>query len=72
MNVQVLGLRVAGTIFGLVAFAQLLRLVTRTEVLVAGHPVPFWASGLAVIFSGGLSLWLWRLSSIRTPTGHIQ
>ncbi len=72
MSVQALGLRVAGTIFGLVAVAQLLRLMTRTEVLVGGYPIPLWASAPAVIFAGGLSLWLWKLSSIRTPPGSTR
>jgi energy-coupling factor transporter transmembrane protein EcfT len=63
MNSQILGLRVAGTIFGLICLAQLLRLVTRVEVLVAGHQVPLWPSAIAVVIAGGLSVWLWRLSA---------
>jgi hypothetical protein len=66
MNSQILGLRVAGVIFGLMCLAQLLRLVIRPEVLVAGHQVPLWPSGLALVILGGLSLWMWKLS--RTPT----
>jgi hypothetical protein len=56
MNSPSLGLRVAGTVFGLMALAQLLRLVMRPEVLVAGHPLPLWPSGLAFVILGGLSL----------------
>jgi hypothetical protein len=66
MNSQILGLRLAGVIFGLMCLAQLLRLVIRPEVLVAGHQVPLWPSGLALVILGGLSLWMWKLS--RTPT----
>ena len=66
MSSQILGLRVAGTVFGLMCLAQLLRLVTRAEVLVAGHQMPLWPSALAVVIAGGLSLWLWKLS--RTTT----
>jgi hypothetical protein len=40
MNSQVLGLRVASIIFGLMSLAQLLRLVIQPEVLVAGHQMP--------------------------------
>ena len=40
MNSQILGLKVAGVIFGLMCLAQLLRLVIRPAVLVAGHHVP--------------------------------
>lgn len=66
MNSQIQGLRVAGIIFGLMCLAQLLRLVIRPEVLVAGHQVPVWPSGLALLILGGLSLWMWKLSRTRT------
>jgi len=62
MNSSILGLRVAGLIFGLMFLAQLLRLVTNLEVLIAGHHVPFWPSGVALVILGGMSLWMWRLS----------
>jgi hypothetical protein len=65
MNSQILGLKVAGAIFGLMCLAQLLRLVMRPEVLVAGHEIALWPSGLASVIFGGLSLWMWKLS--RTP-----
>jgi hypothetical protein len=44
MNSQVLGLRVASIIFGLMSLAQLLRLVIQPEVLVAGHQMPYWVA----------------------------
>ena len=44
MNSQILGLRVASIIFGLMSLAQLLRLVIQPEVLVAGHRMPLWPS----------------------------
>ena len=62
MNSQILGLRVAGVIFGLMCLAQLLRLAMNPEVLVAGHQVPLWPSGLALVVLGGMSLWMWKLS----------
>ena len=40
MNSQVTGLRVASVIFGLIAIPQLVRLVIRPEVLVAGYQLP--------------------------------
>lgn len=46
MNSQVLGLRVASIIFGLVSLAQLLRLLIRPEVRVAGYELPLWPSAL--------------------------
>ena len=62
MNSQSVGLRVAGTIFGLMCLAQLARLILRPEVLVAGHLVPLWPSALTFVFLGSLSGWLWRLA----------
>ena len=62
MTSQILGLRVAGTIFGVMSLAQLLRLVTQAEVFVAGIQIPSWISLLAMVAAGGLSLWLWKLS----------
>ena len=63
MNSQiVLGLRVAAAIFGLVCLGQLLRLISRAEVVVAGTHVPLWASAVAVVISGAMSFWLWKLS----------
>jgi hypothetical protein len=47
MNSQIARLRVASVVFGLMAIAQLVRLVMRPEVLVAGHPMPLWPSALA-------------------------
>ena len=63
MNSQTVGLRVAGTIFGLMCLAQLLRIVTRFEVLVAGHQMPLWPSAFGLVIAGGLSLWMWKLSN---------
>lgn len=58
MNSRVVGLRAAGTVFGLMCLGQLLRLVTRAEVLLAGHQVPLWLSAFAFVILGGLSLWM--------------
>jgi hypothetical protein len=63
---QITGLRVASVVFGLMAIAQLARILIRPEVLVAGHSMPLWPSVLAFIILGGLSFWLWKLT--RTPT----
>jgi hypothetical protein len=65
MNSQTTGLRVASILFGLMAIAQLGRLLIRPEVLVAGYVMPLWPSALAFIILGGLSLWMWKLA--RTP-----
>jgi hypothetical protein len=62
MNSRILGMRIAGTVFGLVCLAQLLRLVLQVEVIVGGHRVQFWPSAVALVITGSLSLWLWKLS----------
>ena len=62
MNSQITGLRVAGTIFALVCLAQAVRLLTRAEIDIQGHPVPLWPSAVAIVISGALSLWMWKLS----------
>lgn len=62
MNSQIIGLRVAGAVFGLLCTGQLLRLLIRPEVLIAGHRLPLWPSALAFLVMGSLSFWMWRLS----------
>ncbi|TBR19158.1 hypothetical protein EPO15_14530 [bacterium] len=63
MKSPAFGLRVAGVIFGLMAAAQLARLLIRPQVLVAGHEMPLWPSGVAFVFMTALCLWLWRLGN---------
>jgi len=48
------------------AIAQLLRIVIRPEVIVAGHLMPLWPSAVAFIILGALSLWMWKLA--RSPS----
>jgi hypothetical protein len=62
MNSQITGLRVASVVFGLIAIPQLVRLVIRPEVLVAGYSMPMWPSVLALIILGGLSISMWKLA----------
>lgn len=62
MRSQITGLRVASIVFGLIAIAQLARLVMRPEVLVGGSPMPLWPSALAFIILGALSFWMWNLT----------
>ena len=54
----------ASGVFGVMAVAQLVRLVIRPEVLVAGHSMPLWPSVLAFIVLSGLSLWMWKLTRV--------
>jgi len=64
MKSQLVGLRVASGLFGLMTLAQVMRLVIRPEVLVAGHLMPLWPSALAVVILGSLCIWLWKLSAL--------
>lgn len=67
MNSTIMGLRVAGTVFGIVCVGQLLRVLTRVEVVVAGHVLPVWLSAVACVVTGGLSLWMWKLPARGRP-----
>ena len=72
MNSPVIGLRVAGAIFGLACLGQLLRLLMQLEIVVAGHHVPLWLSAVAVVLAGALCFWLLKLSLPCKPEGHID
>lgn len=52
------GLWTSGVLFGLMGLAQLARLVIRPEVVVGGHHVPLWPSGLALAILAGMSVWM--------------
>lgn len=67
MNTQIFGLRVAGTLAGLIALAQFARLLARVTIVVEGITVPLWPSAIAVLVAGGLAWWFWRLSLPATP-----
>lgn len=68
MNSPQCGLRVAGTIFGLMCLAHLMRIVMRFQVMLGSHPIPLWLNGVGFIVTGLLAFWLWRLSlSAGTP-----
>jgi len=72
MNSPVIALRVAGALFGLACLGQLLRLLMQLEIVVAGHHVPLWPSGLAVVLAGALCFWLLKLSMPHKPEGHVD
>ena len=54
---------VSGTFLGLLTLVQLLRLLLRWPVQVAGVDIPLWFSGIAVIIVGSLSIWAFRTAS---------
>jgi len=69
MNSTALGLRVAGTIFGLVCIVQLIRLFSGVAVVVAGYEIPRWASAFVALITGALCVWLWKLGWPHSPHG---
>jgi len=64
MKSQIVGLRVASAIFGLITVAQMVRLVIQPEVLVNEYRMPLWPSALAVVILGSMCIWLWKLSAL--------
>jgi len=66
MKSQQTGLRVASLVFGLVCLAHIWRvLMSHFTVQIGSHQIPLWGSWVAVVVAGGLSIWMWRLSSAR-------
>lgn len=54
---------VSGVFFGLLATAQLVRLLFRWPVQVASVSVPLWVSALAVVIAGALAVWAFRTAA---------
>jgi len=50
---------VTAIVLGLIALAQLLRVIFQLEVTVQGFDVTRWVSGLAFVVFGFLASWLW-------------
>ena len=50
----------AAVVFGLVALAQLLRLVLAWPVIVNGIGIPLWPSAIACLAAAGLAVMVWR------------
>jgi len=57
---------VSGTIFALVAVAQLTRALLGLPVQIGGFAIPIWCSFVAFLFTGGLALWALRASRSAT------
>ena len=53
-----IALNVAGIIFLLVALIHLVRLLTRFEVTLRGNPMPLSASGIALVVTAALAVWM--------------
>jgi len=53
---------VTGIFLALVTCVQLLRLILRWPVTVAGISIPLWASVVAALIAGSLAVWAFRAS----------
>ena len=62
MNSNKYALRIAGTIFGIVAFLHLLRIITNTTVLIGNWSMPLWFNWIGLVATGFLCGWLWSIS----------
>ena len=51
---------IAALLLAIVALVHLYRLLRPFEIVVAGHAIPQWASGLGLVVAGALALGLWR------------
>jgi len=62
MKSRVIIMRLAGTIFGMVAILHLLRILLGTEVIIDGLLLPFWVNWMGFFGTGVLSAGLWYFS----------
>jgi len=51
---------ISGSIFAIVAFAHLLRIIDGWEVIVNGQAVPMTISYMAIVATGLLAVWAFR------------
>ena len=52
---------VSGLFLILLASVQILRLILRWPVMVAGVEIPLWASAIAALIAGSLAIWAFRV-----------
>ena len=55
-------LMVAGIVFGIVALMHLLRLIYKSEVMIAGRIIPMWVSIAGFVIPLILSIWMFMAS----------
>jgi hypothetical protein len=60
--------RVSGTVFAVVAFVQLARIVMGWPVQVDLFTVPIWFSVIAFLVTGGLAIWAFRSAGRMSAT----
>jgi len=57
------GIRIAASIFGLVAILHLMRVVTGIGVLIGSWYMPIWFNWLGFFGASFMCIWLWNLSN---------
>jgi hypothetical protein len=62
MNLKNYSLRIAGTIFGIVAIMHFLRIVTGIPVVIGDFLFPVWINWMGMIVTLILCIGLWRIS----------
>lgn len=62
---------VSGIFLALLTCVQLLRLVLRLQVMVAGVAIPLWASAIAALIAGTLAVWAFRVSARRDSNAAV-
>lgn len=62
MNSQIVGLRTASVLAGLIGLGHLIRLLMQLHLVVGTRQIPLWFSGVTVIVAAVVSWWMWRLS----------
>jgi hypothetical protein len=69
MKSQTTGLKVASVIFALVCLVHILRLIMGFQISIGNQYFGPHLSIAAIIVTGALSLWLWKLSCPASPSG---
>ncbi len=67
LNSPVFGLRLVSVFTGLGSLVHLARLFIGSEIVINGHSVPVWVSGVALVVLGLVSFWFWKLSTRVAP-----
>jgi len=62
---------VSGLFLTLLTCVQLVRLILRWPVTVAGASIPLWASVIAALIAGSLAVWAFRVSGRGNPATAI-
>ena len=55
-------LLISGSVFAIVGFLHLLRILSQSSIQVGTLGIPLWLSGVAIIAASVLSIWAFRLA----------